>query len=433
MNANYKIYFTILFLSLLLHATQGCTLKLTTDLSKMVGIDNPEKLMGSEEAQKIATRIGEGMGTKIMEGELLAEDMGKGLGKVFLEPQKVAIIEDPVSIDLIETSGVSHIKQGNYNEAASSFKWTNNLYKLEELALILFDRGNTIEAADLHQYLIDRNWPIRPSYLIAKNIEAEGLATIKNKSFKEINPEQYNQNYNRRKYNIFDAIPHMANYIERNSITRQVMLNSLRKSPVIILADAYFVVEQHANFLEILKSLNHEKLIIGIESQLQELMGDEKKALKLGYLPFFTFIKENNIPTFPHGHEIEIKTGNTSPIIDFFKWDHSLSEKTKELLHQDKQVMIIIGDTHVSTDHLPFLMEELSGTNPALVIQNPLNMNVDQILEGQCDFQEKLIACGLSDNSILTIDNDFYLNTEIPSEDLKHYIKLFDLKNFIML
>jgi len=70
--------------------------------------------------------------------------MGKGLGKVFLEPQKVAIIEDPVSIDLIEASGISHIKQGNYNEAASSFKWTNNLYKLEELALILFDLKNFI-------------------------------------------------------------------------------------------------------------------------------------------------------------------------------------------------------------------------------------------------------------------------------------------------
>jgi hypothetical protein len=95
--------------------------------------------------------------------------------------------------------------------------------------------------------------------------------------------------------------------------------------------------------------------------------------------------------------------------------------------------MIIIGDTHVSTDHLPFLMEEISGTNPALVIQNPLNISVDQILEEQCDFQEKLIAWGLSKNSILTIDNDFYLNIEIPSEDLKHYIKLFDLKNSIML
>ena len=398
----------------------------------MIGIDNPEQLIGSEEVQQIATRIGEGMGTKIMEGELLAEDMGKGLGKEFLAPQRVSIIEDPVSVDIIETSGISHIKQGNYSEAVSSFKRTNNLYKLEELALILFDNGITLEAADLHQYLIDRNWPIRPSYLVAKNIESEDLATIKNESFKEINPEQYNQNYNRRKYNIFDAIPHMAHYVERNNISKQEMLNYLKESPVIILADTYFVVEQHVQFLEILKFLNHEELTIGLESQLQELKNDEGKAHKLAYLPLFTFIKENKIPTFSHGFEIDVNAKHTSSAIDFFKWDKSLAEKTEELLKQGKQVMIIIGDTHVSTDHLPFLMEEISGVNPALVIQNPLNIRIEQILEGKCDFQERLIAWGLGKDMVLTIDNDFYLNTEVPSRDLKRYIKLFNLDNYII-
>ncbi|MBW1839667.1 MAG: hypothetical protein JRI49_06990 [Deltaproteobacteria bacterium] len=398
----------------------------------MIGIDNPEQLIGSEEVQQIATRIGEGMGTKIMEGELLAEDMGKGLGKEFLAPQRVSIIEDPVSVDIIETSGISHIKQGNYNEAISSFKRTNNLYKLEELALILFDNGRTLEAADLHQYLIDRNWPIRPSYLVAKNIESEDLATIKNESFKEINPEQYNQNYNRRKHNIFDAIPHMAHYVERNNISKQEMLNYLKESPVIILADTYFVVEQHVQFLEILKFLNHEELTIGLESQLQELKNDEGKAHKLAYLPLFTFIKENKIPTFSHGFEIDVNAKHTSSAIDFFKWDKSLAEKTEELLKQGKQVMIIIGDTHVSTDHLPFLMEEISGVNPALVVQNPLNIRIEQILEGKCDFQERLIAWGLGKDRVLTIDNDFYLNTEVPSRDLKRYIKLFNLENYII-
>jgi hypothetical protein len=41
----------------------GCTLKLATDFSKIIGMDNPKELMGSIEAQQIATRIGEGMGT----------------------------------------------------------------------------------------------------------------------------------------------------------------------------------------------------------------------------------------------------------------------------------------------------------------------------------------------------------------------------------
>jgi len=429
MNAIYKKGFIILVFSLLLYPLQGCTLKLTTDLSKMVGIDNPEQLMGSEEAQQIAAKIGEGIGTKMLEGELLAEDMGKGMGEVLLEPKKVSIIEDPVSVDIIEKSGISHIKKGNYREAINAFKRTNNLYKLEELALILFDKGNTREAADLHQYLIDRKWSIRPPYLVAKNIEGEGLTTIQNKSFKEIDPKKYNQNYNRRKYNIFDTIPHMEDYIKKNSITTQEMLNRLRTSSVIILADAYFVVKQHTSFLEILKFLNHRELIIGLESQLQELKDNEKKAGKLGYLPIFTFIKENEISIFTHGPRSEDKTKRTPSTINFFKWDKSLAEKTKELAKQGKQVIIIIGDTHISTDHLPLLMEEIVGINPVLVVQNPLNLNVEQILEGKCAIQKQLIAWGMNEDRVLTIENDFYLNTEILPEDLKQYIKLFNLES----
>src|SRR5210317_2502078 len=92
----YCLLFTIFLLA-------SCTLKLTTDLSKIIGIDNPSELMQSEEAQQIATRIGEGMGTKIMEGEILAEDMGKGVGEVLLRPQSVPLIEDPISVELIES------------------------------------------------------------------------------------------------------------------------------------------------------------------------------------------------------------------------------------------------------------------------------------------------------------------------------------------
>jgi hypothetical protein len=193
------------------------------------------------------------------------------------------------------------------------------------------------------------------------------------------------------------------------------------------------VIEQHANFLEILKFLNHEKLTIGLEIQLQELEKHEEKAHKLAYHPLFTYIKENNIPTFSHGFEFDGTDKNVSSAIDFFTWDKSLVKKTEELLKQGKQVMIIIGETHVSTEHLPFLMEEISGINPALVVQNPLNISIEQILEGKCDFQERLIEWGLGKDRILTINNDFYLNTEIPSRDLKRYIKLFNLENFIAL
>ncbi len=429
MNTIYKIGYLFFFFPLLLFPILGCTLKLTTDLSKIIGIDNPEQLMGSEEAQQIATKIGEGMGTKIMEGEILAEDMGKGLGKVLLEPQEVAIIEDPASVDIIEKIGILDIKKGDFNEAISSFKRTNNLSKLEELALILFDKGDTEEATDLHQYLLDRKWPIQPPYLVARKIEREGLATIHNEFLKEIDPEHYNQNYNRKNCSIFDVIPHIDNYIRNNNIPKQKMLARLRESPVIILADAYFVVKQHEIILEIIKSLDQGNLTIGLESQLQKLKFNEEKAGKLNYLPIFTFIEENEIPTFTHGPESEGKFKSASSPIDFFKWDKSLAEKTINLLKEGKQVIIVIGDTHASPDHLPFLIEEIGGINPTLVIQNPLNLSIEQILEGSCD--QQLTAWGLSEDMVLIIGNDFYINTDIPLEDLEQYIKLFNLENHL--
>jgi|GEM_PF-2721792 len=413
------------FLCLLL---PGCTLKLSTDLSKLIGINNPQQLIGSEEVKQIATKIGEGIGAKMLEGELLAEDMGKGLGNVFLEPQKGIIIEDPISVDVIEKSGTAHITQGNYREAINCFKRTNNLYTLESLALMLFDQGMTKDAADLHQYLIERRWPIRPPYLVAKNVEREGLGTIHTQSFKEIDPQVYNQNYYRRNYTVFDAIPHLKTYSEHHTTTIQEMRTQLKKAPVIILADAYFVVNHHAQFTEILASLERERLTIGLERRLQELK-DSKSADDLGYSSLFAFIDKNNIPTFTHGPEAGGNTTGAASTTDFFGWDSSLSEKTKALLNRGKQVIIIIGETHASADHLPFLIEEVAQVNPALVIQNPLNLSVEQILEKNYDLPEQLTAWGLSKDRVLTIDNDFYLNTDIPADDLLHYLRMFNLED----
>ena len=35
---------------------------------------------------------------------------------------------------------------------------------------------------------------------------------------------------------------------------------------------------------------------------------------------------------------------------------------------------------------------------------------------------------GVNEEKALKIDNDFYLNTEIPAQDLKHYIEMFNLE-----
>ena len=413
------------FLTMFIPLLSGCTLKLTTDLSKMIGIESPEELMGSEEAQQIATRIGEGMGTKIMEGEILAEDMGKGFGEVFIEPRTSVIITDPVSVAIIEQNGVQHIQDGNYTQAIHAFKRTNNLLRLEQIALILFDRGYTTAAADLHQYLADRGWSIRPPYLVTQEIEEESLTTINSSVFKEIDPEQYNNRYNKQHYSFFETISLNEDYIAKHSISKQEMLDKLQEVPVIILADAYFVVKQHTCFLDIITSLNQDSLSIGLEHQLLKLKDNRKAAETLNYSPLLNFIEENAIPFFTHGPEELKHSGST---IDFFAWDTSLAEKTKELVLEGRQVVIIIGDTHAAPPHLPFLVETLTGINPVVVVQNPLQVSIEEILEENVVCSEDLSSWGVSDQTVLSINNDFYLNTEIPAQDFQNYIKLFNLK-----
>ena len=410
----------------------GCTLKLTTDLSKIIGIDNPSQLMQSQEAQQIATRIGEGMGTKIMEGEILAEDMGKGVGEVLLKPRSLPIIQDPISVELIEANGRAALQQGDYTTAISAFKRTNNLARLEEIALILFDEGATDAAADLHHYLTDHGWPLRPPYLLGKLIEDEGLASINNPAFKEINPEQYNRNYTRRHYSLLDTISLDESYMRANTVTKKEMLSELRGAPLIILADAYFVVKQHTCFLDIVTSLNHDTLIIGLEQELDKLKGKREMAEKLNYLPLITFIENNGIPTFTHGPPPEPRQGRAPAPIDFFSWDTMVADTAADLIHQGKQVIIIIGDTHASPDHLPFLIEEKVGINPAVVIQNPLHISLEEVLEGkELVCTEELTAGGINEENALVIDNDFYLNTEIPAQDIKRYIDMFNLEPFL--
>ena len=420
-----KIITSLCFIVLTLLLLAGCTLKLTTDLSKVIGIDSPEKLMGSEEAQQIATRIGEGMGTKIMEGEILAEDMGKGFGEVFIEPRTVPIITDPVSVAIIEQNGIEHIHDGNYLEAIDAFKRTNNLFKLEQISLILFDQGDTTAAANLHQYLADRGWSIRPPYLVAKQIEDEGLDTINSSVLKEIDPEQYNLDYSRRRNSIFDAISLNKDYINKHTVTKQEMLSQLREAQVIILADAYFVVKQHTCFLEIITSLNHDNLTIGLEQQLVKIRDNREASETLDYLPLLTYIDNNGIETFTHGPE---GLRQSATPINFFNWDTSLTEKIDDLVRKGRQVIIIVGDTHASPGHLPFLVEQRTGLNPSVVVQNPLDVSVKQILEENVVCSEELTSWGIDNETALSLTNDFYLNTQIPAHDLKQYIDLFNLE-----
>jgi hypothetical protein len=406
----------------------GCTLKLTTDLSKIIGTDNPKELMGSSEAQQIATRIGEGMGTKIMEGEILAEDMGKGLGEVFLKPVQIPIIEDPVSVDLIETSGIDAMKAGRWDEAVEAFKRTGNLSRLEELALILFDQGRAGDAADHHQYLIDRGWPIRASYLVARRIERQGLAAIRNGALNEIDPGRYNLRYTAESHTILDTVSLNEAYVNNNTLSKEEMIGRLKTAPVIILADAYFDTTQHRIFLEIVSALADHNPAVGLEKQLVRLKSDAAAAAKLNYLPLLTFIEEKRLETFTHGTAVATAGDGTAGTIDFFGWDSSLADTVSGLVRKGKQVLLIIGCTHASTDHLPFLIEERSGIDPVVVVQSPLGLTVHDLFVTHAAVRSRLAEWGAGEESSLAIDNDFYLIMPLSSDDFMVYLDLFDLR-----
>lgn len=425
-----RIHRRTIFCSFLVfgHILSGCTLKLTTDLSKVIGTENPKELMGSSEAQQIATRIGEGMGTKIMEGEILAEDMGKGLGEVFLRPQQVAVIKDPVSVDLIEKGGIAAIQAGRLYEAIDSFKRTRNLARLEEIALILFDQGNVTDAAELHRYLIDHGWPLRAPYLVARRVEGQGLFTLSNAYLKEIDPKQYNLQYAGKCHTILDTVSLDEAYVGTHTVSKADMIRLLKKAPVIILADAYFDTQQHSTFFEILTALAHKDLVIGLEQQLVSLKHDRTAAEKLNYLPLLTFIEDNGIATLTHGFSAIHEAGDMHGALDFFGWDNTLAAAVTDLVGRGKQVLIIVGSTHASTDHLPFLIEVNAGVDPVLVVQSPLGIQVSQLFEKHEALRSRLAEWGAGDGSAVAIENDFYLNDPLSSDDFKRYLALFRLQ-----
>jgi hypothetical protein len=424
-NHRRSILFTCLFIGCLF---AGCTLKLTTDLSKIIGTDNPKELMGSSEAQQIATRIGEGMGTKIMEGEILAEDMGKGLGKVFLKSVPVPIIEDPVSVELIETSGIDAMKTGRWDEAMEAFKRTGNRARLEEIALILFDQGRTLDAADLHQYLIDRGWPIRAPYLASRRIEMSGLAIISNARLKEIDPGRYNLRYAAESHTILDTVALNEAFVKNNTLRKEEMLGRLKTAPVIILADAYFDPGQHGVFLEVISALADNEPVVGLEEQLLLLKSDKAAAAQLNYLPILAFIEEKGLETFTHGNAGATAGDGVAGTIDFFGWDSSLADVVAGLLRRGRQVVLITGITHASTDHLPFLIEERTGIDPVLVVQSPLGLTVQQLFEKHAAMCSRLAAWGADEGSAIAIANDYYICTPLSSDDLEVYLGLFDLQ-----
>jgi hypothetical protein len=309
-----------------------------------------------------------------------------------------------------------------------AFKRTGNRTRLEEIALILFDQGRTLDAADLHQYLIDRGWPLRAPYLVSRRIEMSGLAIISNASLKEIDPGRYNLGYAAESHTILDTVSLNEAFVKNNTLRKEEMLGQLKTAPVIILADAYFDTGQHGVFLEVISALSDNKPVVGLEEQLLLLKSDKAAAAQLNYLPLLAFIEAKGLETFTHGTAGPATGDGVAGTIDFFGWDSSLADRVAGLVRRGRQVLLITGITHASTDHLPFLIEERTGIDPVLVVQSPLGITVQQLFEKHAALCSRLAAWGADQESALAIDNDYYLCTPLSADDFKVYLGLFDLQ-----
>ncbi len=415
----HTTYLLLIFLPFL----TACSLKL--DLGEFLGQDESEELIKSEGAQDIALKIGEGIGRELVEGPpVLVENVGKGFAAKIMEPGQLEVITDSVSRRLIEESGINHLNQGEYWEAEQAFKRIGSFTRLEELALLLFDRGLTESGADVHQYLFERGWVLSPPYLTAHRMELEGLPKIETPFLREVKPDEYNKGYTRQNVGILDTIYDLEGYAKDHLISRHEMADRLRSSSVIVLADSYFVREQHDNFLTILEGVSTPKTVLGMEAQVLSLAeGDAPERLGYGRLIEFARARELELLS------IGMPLGGEKPdAVNFYAWDQGIVEKVGEVLGRGKQAVLIVGDTHASIGHLPFLIETVLGVKPSVVSQTPPSLDLRALLKGSEGTGETLKELALDGDNALVVGNHYFLYTEITAAELKAYLKLFNLE-----
>jgi len=72
-------------------------------------------------------------------------------------------------------------------------------------------------------------------------------------------------------------------------------------------------------------------------------------------------------------------------------------------------VLLVVGSTHASTDHLPFLVEVAAGIDPAVVVAKSLGLQVKQLFDKQEATRSRLEAWGAGDESAITMKMTFIL------------------------
>jgi hypothetical protein len=206
------------------------------------------------------------------------------------------------------------------------------------------------------------------------------------------------------------------------------MMERLSASPVVLLADSYFVKKQHEVFVQILEEVSTAQTVLCLERQVLSFAEKGDVLETLGYGDLIRLARARELEVISVGMSLE---GEDPGMIDFYTWDRGIAERVRELLDEGKRVLLIVGDTHASIGHLPFIIEAELSVDPAVVSQAPPNLNLKDLLDGREGVSRKLRELGLGENNALVVGNDYFLYTETSGAELTEYLERFGLKEAV--
>lgn len=284
-----------------------------------------------------------------------------------------------------------------------------------------------------------------------------------------INKAEYNIEYCNKNVvdDFFRGIFNLEEYVKQNTISQNEMYEELKKARIILLSDAHYEKSQKEKHIEIVDKIKNVNLVVGLElfhieqqKELDSYMNDKlsinevlsnlgfkndyKKLQDYGYLSWLEFLKENKIKT--------VALDSLAYVNDFYKRDNLATKIINKHLKKGKQVVIEMGALHLTSEHLPRMIKEVTGIDPVIILQNTSNEETEILqgerrkyiirifspLEGEKDYSteikerkityEELREAGLTDKNVLKVKNDFYINSNVQSERLIRYSNDFDLK-----
>ena len=274
---------------------------------------------------------------------------------------------------------------------------------------------------------------------IALLVTAAFMATA-NPSYADgirVNKKEYNQTYEESKDDIFSKIENMNVDIPTNTISKEEMYEKLKKSKVILFAEAHTNTKNREVQIKALEAIKNPDLVVGLEAfhvndqkHLDDYIMDKTNLeefltktnykdpslldalTKFGYLDLLKSLKKNKIKTLGINYEIDketkraikrVRTLIDKPLLNkdekkelegicsrewkkyeeqgnnFFERDKLATEIIDEYVKKGKQVAIVIGALHTAENHLPYMIKTTTGIEPTIVSQTTLDLNLDGV------------------------------------------------------